>query len=591
MKKPDNKSLWIIAVVVFALVTYSNGSKCSFDSQCTSGVCHNTYCVPSSSYCGGVAPPYYFANGTTASNQWLTGICRSGTWKVVLNGIGCNSFACDQGTCVSNYCRPKANGQKCSTSLECSSGFCSNTVCCNTGQCGWPAEGSTPAQCFNEGGTRSNQWLSGICRSGQWKTVLNGGGCSNPSWPCDSGTCVNNACTRSGTQNFKINYTGPIEPLPLTLKWDKYAEIPPWVIKGGWYQYFITTDHTYHCISSSNILTSSVTFSSNDANCTKVLWGNTEGNPSPSSLTATSAWKRNYYGGYSNHVVNLGGTDYILSFNHGENKNELTNGLCYQNTINTGILCSSCASGDVNGNYVDCWEGYNAFVGMSSVPYTAATSWGRSSMNDLGPIVWPENGYLNSASEKMSQGVRHPSSIINNGYVYVYYLDMSNGGIKVARASLSSGNAGIMANNFYNYYGGGFSQKSLPDGFSKEKINNFLRTPGKPSTYLFGPSDYAIRFSVAKVKGTNYFIGVEEYFTSAANYDTIALRVSSDLVKWSEPYVIPVATGTWNTGRMHYPVLMNKEGTSNTLIDASEFYILGTDIKGRPNKIKVIVSV
>ena len=82
----------------------TNGSSCAANSECSSGNCSYTYCAPVGS-CGGVVNPMYFANGAAASNQWLDGVCRNGVWKTVLNGIGCNSFACDSGTCVSNKCQ------------------------------------------------------------------------------------------------------------------------------------------------------------------------------------------------------------------------------------------------------------------------------------------------------------------------------------------------------------------------------------------------------------------------------------------------------------------------------------------------------
>jgi hypothetical protein len=48
--------------------------------------------------------------------------------------------------------------------------------------------------CVDNGGTQSNSLLAGVCRSGAWKTALNGIGCSNPVWPCDQGVCQNNIC-------------------------------------------------------------------------------------------------------------------------------------------------------------------------------------------------------------------------------------------------------------------------------------------------------------------------------------------------------------------------------------------------------------
>jgi len=165
----------------------ANGSSCSANSQCSSGVCNSTYCVPNSTYCGGVANPMYWANGATASNAWLNGVCRNGTWRVVFNGIGCNSFACDSGTCGNNYCK-NALGAYCNSGGDCASGSCNYNYCVPANGCGAVAY----PYYFYSGQTASNAWLNGICYYGSWMTVYGGIGCS--SFPCYQGTCKSNYC-------------------------------------------------------------------------------------------------------------------------------------------------------------------------------------------------------------------------------------------------------------------------------------------------------------------------------------------------------------------------------------------------------------
>jgi len=186
-------------------------------------------------------------NGGVKNNQWLTGICRGGVWKTQLNGAGCSSFMCDAGTCLNNVCTSSilgctrktcaniissrayvcgvygdgcggtlncgtcASGQQCiggacfasllpnasecKSNLECASQNCSYGNCCDNGQCGWGDSGlGGPRMCIASGGGNSNQWLTGVCRNGIWKAVINGFGCD--SFICDSGTCVNNVCVQ-----------------------------------------------------------------------------------------------------------------------------------------------------------------------------------------------------------------------------------------------------------------------------------------------------------------------------------------------------------------------------------------------------------
>lgn len=95
---------------------------------------------------------------------------------------------------------------------------------------------------------------------------------------------------------------------------------------------------------------------------------------------------------------------------------------------------------------------------------------------------------------------------------------------------------------------------------------NFLSAKGAKSTALFGES--TIRFSVAKVSGTPYFLGVEEFINRTDNSLKYALRVSYDLVNWSDRYIIPgTRASDWNHGLLHFPIFFNKNGWTNTEID------------------------
>jgi hypothetical protein len=178
----------------------ADGQSCAAASECSSGYCSYTFCVSDSSHCGGITGSMNYADGAKASNQWLDGICRFGVWKVTDNGIGCDSFKCDNGnaTCVSNKCvvsnptAKKTNGESCAAASECSSGICSYTFCVqNSTDCG----GVSGSMDYANGKFASNQWFGGYCRNGVWKVATGNIGCGGDlSFPCDSGSCVNNKC-------------------------------------------------------------------------------------------------------------------------------------------------------------------------------------------------------------------------------------------------------------------------------------------------------------------------------------------------------------------------------------------------------------
>jgi hypothetical protein len=217
-------------------------------SQCQSGYRNCGYCVPGNAYCGGVANPMYFSNGSTASNQWLDGRCNNGTWQTAANGYGCanipsfvcgyfsyacvNGYTCDtnqnngqggNGKCVAN-CTPSCSGKNCgdngcggtcgtcASGQTCSNGVCTNnllangSICsaaskCQSGycNCGYCVPGSTycgggtSPLYWASGSSSTNQWLTGYCNNGTWQVAANGYGCNiTPSTACgySSFACV-----------------------------------------------------------------------------------------------------------------------------------------------------------------------------------------------------------------------------------------------------------------------------------------------------------------------------------------------------------------------------------------------------------------
>jgi MYXO-CTERM domain-containing protein len=148
------------------VIEVGNGTSCSGDDACTSGICVSGICC----------------------NATCTGACQScsvngsvGTCTVLEVGSAgspsCSPFACDgtdsgcptsctsDSECISgDYCSsagtclPRESGGTCTTGDQCSSGFCVAGTCCNsscTGACQTCSSGTCQAQTLGQPGTPS----------------------------------------------------------------------------------------------------------------------------------------------------------------------------------------------------------------------------------------------------------------------------------------------------------------------------------------------------------------------------------------------------------------------------------------------------
>lgn len=108
----------------------ANNQSCSASLECLSGNCNNGFCCDTGS-CGWLngTKGMCIANGSTTPNSSLegmcgrsasffNGICRSGTWKIVYGGMGCNLFACDSGNCTNNFCLNTTNSTNTTKTIQ-----------------------------------------------------------------------------------------------------------------------------------------------------------------------------------------------------------------------------------------------------------------------------------------------------------------------------------------------------------------------------------------------------------------------------------------------------------------------------------------
>lgn len=359
------------------------------------------------------------------------------------------------------------------------------------------------------------------------------------------------------------------------------TEVPPWIIPGGW--------RTYFFVDGSNSVVGS---SPNDMiNNNSII--TTAGNVTASAKDGCTAenmfpWRRNYYAIYAAHYFNHPSAGTVnLGILHGEN-------LSVVGSDQPPVSCGGIG-----------WDSYAGFVCGSWVPNNQSTNWGQQYFsNDMGPIIWPSTGYFLPNGQKSSLGVRHPSSIIaDDGYLYVFYKDQSHyvvpgrpdfpyeegrlPGLKVARAPIHDALNPLAYKSFYEDANGIQWNSSLPSGFTKHLVTNFLYVQGPKASDIMGGIgnfDYH-RFSVAKVTGTNYYMGLACYQDHDDKWQNgqgqwmakmkVSLRYSYDLVHWFGNRVIDV-TNDWTTTSFNYPVFLSADGWSNTRIDENNFYVLGT---------------
>jgi len=94
-------------------------------------------------------------------------------------------------------------------------------------------------------------------------------------------------------------------------------------------------------------------------------------------------------------------------------------------------------------------------------------------------------------------------------------------------------------------------------------------------------------FNVAKIKGTDYFIGVENDFgwqIVGTQWNSVAwtgLRISKDLIHWGEVYVLKdTISQTWDDLKLGHTKFLRSDFLSNKEIDPNGFYLTGSYGKG-----------
>jgi hypothetical protein len=390
------------------------------------------------------------------------------------------------------------------------------------------------------------------------------------------------------------------------------TEVPPWIIPGRDKSYFFVDGSDTYVWTSPIPLTVDWTINlKKQADGPFLASRSYINSPEYNAAQPAKDWGRVYHAIYSANAFNHPSTGPVtIGFLHGENKNYVSGSKHYQNTIQANIPINPADHQTYSGGspYIEGWEAYNALISASWISNNAQTNGGKQFFsNELGPIVWPATGYITSGGVKATSGLKHPSSIIAGNYIYVYYSEGGpyagrvpdeHGrmeGIKVAKAPLQDA---LNANSYQVYYkdanGVEGWERSLPEGFTKEKMLDFVAVKGGRASDIMNDEQHQsqhIRFAAAKVRNSNYFIGVEEYIDLAdARKFKVAIRFSADLVHWTNRSLVVIEAPDWESSRLNYPVFVDKDGSTNTEVDIDDFYILGTDpgVKDHVNKLHFI---
>jgi hypothetical protein len=338
------------------------------------------------------------------------------------------------------------------------------------------------------------------------------------------------------------------------------TEYPPYIIGGGWRTYVFTDGSNSSIAShpSGMIGLGELNFKNNGSSPVRIV-----------ERSENYMWKRNYFCAYSaQYVTHPTAGTISMAFAEGENYHQPSTG-----------PASPCA-----------WMEGNAattYLSMAWIPNTEATNWGHQEFADMGPIIWPATGYFMPNGTKSSVGCANNTTIQADGYMYVFYKDQSCWdlglqmgpgrlpGIKVARAPIADALNPLAYKTFYEDANGIHWNQSLPAGFNKDYIQNYLTTMGPLGTTILGTDRDYTRFAVAKVAGTNYYLGVGNYPDPVTNQQVVTLKYSNDLVHWYGDREVYRAS-SYLTSHFNYSIFLSADGWSNTYIDETNFYIIGT---------------
>jgi hypothetical protein len=209
-------------------------------------------------------------------------------------------------------------------------------------------------------------------------------------------------------------------------------------------------------------------------------------------------------------------------------------------------------------------------------------------------VLWPETGFLTADGKQVAPDYTHshphPSGIIaedpKDGKKYIYvFACMTNPDPRLPRrvvAARSPLSERGLPGTFHYLYKGEYGSPALPADMSGSVREVCSRKGGKADPIHPGARGDINRFSVARLKRSGLFLGVEHVRYDGRSRSETCLRLSEDLVNWSERIPVPgteVTRGMDRSERFRtvYPKFLSADGRSHYEVDESEpFYIIAT---------------
>jgi hypothetical protein len=366
------------------------------------------------------------------------------------------------------------------------------------------------------------------------------------------------------------------------------AERPPWVVRldNGTLRCFIGTSHAeaYNVRPGRSLLSDRDALQPETGQLASLGLLLAMDYPAPDQLRKRPEyWRTHYYGVTSVHRVAhpQTGEPCLVAVLHGENndrswskqwaeKNHHSSWF-YPNTL------LPVPEGPPKEN--EMFGRYFGFVGLAWCPEREAG--GADFMaHDLGPVVWPEAGYLDAEGNQCSQGVRHPYGFVQGDWFYIFYLDTKDCTIRAARAPLKSL---FEPAAFRLCCQGQFGEPALPSALPSGDRVCLTQKPGRSDAVLPG-RPRSMRFQATHIKGTPYFLGVEhrEFNRGGEAIYEVWLHLSRDLIHWSEGTPVPGTRGGYYASELgQRPVAVNRDYSAHDEIDPKGFYLAGRKLRVR----------
>ncbi|MEE4658963.1 MAG: hypothetical protein V2J89_00755 [Halieaceae bacterium] len=419
--------------------------------------------------------------------------------------------------------------------------------------------------------------------------VCGDGSCNGSEWcaACaeDCGNCADGNC-EAGQREF-VNTEVLVDLNEFAASFDDnlmfpFAELGPWQTRVE--EGVLTTfgaAFSFTCLTPRSLFEepgSALTTANCTLNTAGLMWENPAAQLNdPANPLYNDHWRRNYTGVTSQLLLTVDGQPGLLSFIQIEHTNYINffSGEFYRDVLNPeNPFSGECTDADE-----DCDPFYKTFVGAVWTPFepSSATLPDRSASVNLGPVLWPDTGY-HDPEDRVISGFGSGTARVEGDYVYLYYTggSVDDFGVKLARVLIDR----ATDPGAYEVYDGQGWNPSLPEGFSKEAMADFMDVPGGDSTTLItGVTDGLTTHAMVAETVGGGFVAIEEVLGDGAW--TLRLRYAENGLDFGEPFFTVATATSFTEGSLNYPLLTDSQH-STAVIDPASFFVVGSSHEASP---------